>query len=249
VEKRAQPSFWRMSTFVAMKKTRRVLELRPTQFAVGMMEVDEKIKIVRDFGKKKRRRFVDKTPVPVIRGHDGRLYIVDHHHFLCVCYHVGIKRVRVKIIEDLSKKTLSYLKFWAWMRRNRKSYPFCQFGEGPRKEFYLPKDIRGLADDPYRSLAWFVRKAGAFKNSEKTFAEFTWANFFRKKGLLDREGMEGIEKAIRVAVALAQSPEASKLPGYGKLNLARRSETDAKAIRVARKVKAKVERPRPPKAV
>jgi hypothetical protein len=44
-------------------------------------------------------------------------------------------------------------------------YPYCQFGEGPRKPLYLPRDIRGLADDPYRSLAWFVRKAGGFDPS------------------------------------------------------------------------------------
>ena len=224
-----------------MKKTSRVLDLRPTQFAVGMLEVDEKIKVVREFGKKRRRRFVKETAVPVIRGHDGYLYVVDHHHFLSVCYHVGIKKVRIRIVQDLSKRPTSYLKFWAWMRRNRKSYPFCQFGEGPRKEFYLPKDVRGLADDPYRSLAWFVRKAGAFKNSEKNFAEFTWANFFRERKLLDREGLRGIEKAMRAAVALAQSPEAAKLPGYGKLNLSARSETNIKASRAARRVKTKMD--------
>src|SRR5277367_5292474 len=110
-----------------MKKTRGILELRPTQFAVGMMEVDEKLNLVRKFGKKKRKRFISENPVPVIRGHDGHLYVVDHHHFLCVCYHLGIKRVRVKLIKDLSKKPTGYLRFWAWMRRNRKSYPFCQF--------------------------------------------------------------------------------------------------------------------------
>ncbi len=82
------------------------------------------------------------------------------------------------------------------MLKNRTSYPYCQFGQGPRKEYYLPNDIRGLADDPYRSLAWFVRKAGAFENSEKNFAEFTWANFFRSK----------------------------KLPGYGKLNLSKQAK-------------------------
>ena len=225
-----------------MKKTIRVLDLRPTQFAVGMLEVDEKIKLVREFGKKKRRRFVEETPVPVIRGHDGSLYVVDRHHFLCVCYHLRIKKVRIQLLKDFSNRPTSYLKFWAWMRRNRKSYPFCQFGEGPRKEFYLPKDVRGLADDPYRSLAWFVRKAGAFKNSEKNFAEFTWANFFREKKLLDRDGLRGIEKAMRAAVALAQSPEAAKLPGYGKLNLTARSEADGNAARAARRVKAKMSR-------
>jgi hypothetical protein len=205
-----------------------------------MLEVDEKIQAVGKLSKKKRKRFVRETVVPVIRGHDRQFYVVDHHHFLVVCYHLGISKVRVRVVRDLSGKRATYSKFWKWMRSNRKSYPYCQFGEGPRKELYLPKDIRGLADDPYRSLAWFVRKAGAFKNSEKNFAEFTWANFFRSKKLLDRDGLGGIDRAMLAAVALAQSKEAAKLPGFGKLNLDARSSTEANAFRTARRVKAKM---------
>ena len=223
-----------------MKKSRRVLDLRPTQFAVGMLEVDEKIKIVSAFGKKERKAFVKETPVPVIKGPDRLLYVVDHHHFLCVCYHVGIGKVRIDVVKDLSHRKMTYRQFWAWMTDHRNSYPFCQFGEGPRNELYLPKDIRGLADDPYRSLAWFVRKAGAFENSEKNFGEFTWANFFRKKKLLDQDGVAGLDKAMVAAVALAQSPQASKLPGFGKLNLTERAEAKSEVRHAARRVKKKI---------
>jgi hypothetical protein len=155
-----------------MKHRQKVLNLRPTQFAVGMLEVEEKIQIVREFSHKQIRNFIDDNPVPVVMGPDKNLYIVDHHHFLAVCYHIGIKKVWVKVVRNLSRRGLSYAQFWKWMFKTRNAYPFCQFGEGPRKALYLPRDIRGLADDPYRSLAWFVRKAGAFKNSEKNFAEF-----------------------------------------------------------------------------
>jgi hypothetical protein len=212
-----------------------------------MLEVDEKIKAAGKLGKKKRKKFARATVVPVIRGHDSHFYVVDHHHFLCVCYHLGIEKVRIRVVRDLSKRKPSYSEFWKWMRRNRKSYLFCQFGEGPRKELYLPKDIRGLADDPYRSLAWFVRKAGAFKNSERNFAEFEWANFFRAKKLLDRDGLGGIDKAMVAAVALAQSREAARLPGYGKLNLDVRSETEVKASRIARRLSAKIKMSRVPR--
>jgi hypothetical protein len=219
-----------------MKTIQRVLDLKPTQFAVGMMEVDEKIKSVSRLKKKERKVFVKDTRVPVIKGPDGCLYVVDHHHFLCVCYHVGICKVRVKVIADLSKRNMTYSEFWSWMTRNRKSYPFCQFGEGPRSAIYLPKDVRGLADDPYRSVAWFVRKAGGFSNSDKNFAEFTWANFFRGKKLLERDGMPGLDRALVKAVALAQSPEASKLPGFGKLNLAQQGRVKNAARRKGAKV-------------
>jgi hypothetical protein len=207
-----------------MKHRQKILKLKPTQFAIGMLEVDEKIKMVRSYRKREMRDFLDENSVPVVVGPDGGLYVVDHHHFLAVCYYVGIKKVRVRVVKDLSKKNMSYTQFWKWMFKTRNAYPFCQFGEGPRKAIYLPKDIRGLADDPYRSVAWFVRKAGAFENSEKHFAEFKWANFFRSKRLFDRHGMAGMPRALKRAAILAQSAEAAGLPGYGKLNLKEKSD-------------------------
>ncbi len=199
-----------------MKKCK-VLKLKPTQFAVGMLEVDEKINVVKSFNKKQRRDFVDENPVPVVVAPDGKMYLVDHHHFLCVAYHVGIKKVRISIVKTFSDRQMSYSQFWKWMFKTRNAYPFCQFGEGPRKALYLPHDIRGLADDPYRSIAWFVRKAGGFQNSNRNFAEFKWANFFRSRRLLDRHGLVGLPEALKKASRLAQSPAARHLPGYSKL--------------------------------
>ncbi|MBA2405900.1 MAG: hypothetical protein H0V66_14075, partial [Bdellovibrionales bacterium] len=73
---------------------------------------------------------------------------------MVVCYNVGIDKVKVDVIEDFfEKKEMDYANFWKWMAKSRNSYPFCQFGEGPREPLYLPHDIRGLADDPYRSIA------------------------------------------------------------------------------------------------
>jgi hypothetical protein len=223
-----------------MKHRQKVLDLKPTQFAVGMLEVEEKIEIVRGYGRKQIRDFVDENPIPVVVGPQGDLYIVDHHHFLAVCYYVGIKKVRIRVVRNLSKKSISYAQFWKWMFKSRNAYPFCQFGEGPRKAIYLPKDIRGLADDPYRSLAWFVRKAGAFENSGRNFAEFKWANFFRQRRLLDRYGLPGIRRALVRAVALAKTPAAKDLPGFGKLNLEEKVTTVKKIKKKGAQLKARL---------
>lgn len=220
-----------------MKNAIDILSLRPTQFAVGMLEVDEKIAVVEKFGKKKKKKFINEVVVPVVRAPTGQLYIVDHHHFLFVCYHLGFKKVRIEIVDDLKNKKMDYDKFWQWMNNKRYCYPYCQFGAGPHKEYYLPRDIRGLADDPYRSMAWFVRKAGAFENSEKNFAEFRWANFFRRRKLLDKDGMAGFTQALVKAVELAQSPAAKKLPGFGKLNLEKKIEAKAKVKERGKKYK------------
>lgn len=219
----------------------RVLDLKPTQFAVGMLEVEEKIALVEPMTKKQRHAYIDENPVPVVVGPHGDLYVVDHHHFLTVCYHCGIKRVRVEVVEDLSRRRMSYRAFWKWMASSRNTYPFCQFGEGPREALYLPKDVRGLADDPYRSLAWYVRKAGAFEPSDKNFAEFRWANFFRSKKLLDRHGPLGMPRALVRAVALAQSKAAKDLPGFGQLNLGERAVVVKKIRKRGAKLRERAE--------
>jgi hypothetical protein len=192
----------------------KILDLKPTQFAVGMLEVDEKIREVRGYGNKKRREYVDENPIPVVISPQNELYIVDHHHFLCVCYQFGIKKVRVKVVDDFSRSKMSYSRFWKRMYKSRQAYPFCQFGEGPREALYLPRDIRGLADDPYRSIAWFVRKSGGYENTDRNFAEFKWANFFRERRLLEKSGLRGLSEALVKAAKLAQTPAAKRLPGY-----------------------------------
>ena len=197
-----------------MGKTVNILKLKPTQFAVGMLEVDLRINKLAKIRKSKVRSLAAESPIPVIVSPKGNLYILDHHHLLFVFYHLGIKKVRIKIVMDLRAAKMSYFKFWRWMCHHSYYYPYCQFGEGPRKPLYLPRDIRGLADDPYRGLAWVVRKIGAYKNNGNKFAEFKWANFFRSKGLLDRHGLMKLPHALKKAVSLAQSRSARKLPGY-----------------------------------
>jgi hypothetical protein len=219
---------WCCAKVVGMTTRVNVLDLRPTQFAVGMLEVDHKIDELQKLKKKDFARYFKETVVPVVRSPSNELYVLDHHHFLFVCYHLGIRKVRVQVKKDLSKSKLTYRAFWKWMYHRRNAYPYCQFGEGPREAIYLPRDIRGVADDPYRSLAWFVRKAGAFKNSDKNFAEFRWANFFRSKKLLARNGLADFPLAMEKAAHLAQSPDAKRLPGYGKLNLAEKQEVKKK---------------------
>ncbi len=77
-----------------------------------------------------------------------------------------------QVVKDYSRSKLTYHRFWQRMAREKRADLFDQFGGGPRDQLYLPTDIRGMADDPYRSLAWMARKAGGYENSPETFAEF-----------------------------------------------------------------------------
>lgn len=130
------------------------------------------------------------------------------------------------------------------MKKEHHCYPYDQFGEGPRSPLYLPIDVRGMADDPYRSLAWMVRKEGGYENSNETFAEFQWADLFRKHRLLESTGRSGFQRALHRAVRLAQSREAKDLPGYINHKQTRREMNQLAAEQgkciVGRKEKAKL---------
>jgi hypothetical protein len=77
----------------------------------------------------------------------------------------------------------------------------------------LPRDVRGLADDPYRSLAWRVRDKGGYDKNTTPFSEFQWAEFFRKN-LTISDINDDFHAAVKQAMDLAESPEAAHLPGY-----------------------------------
>ena len=203
-----------MATQPKNTKYHNIMKLKPTQYAVGILEVESKIEELKKLKKSKRRKVTKSDPIPVIISPDGEVYLVDHHHLVLALSTLGIKRVKVNILHDLSERKFTFSQFWRWMKKRNYYYPFCQFGEGPRNPLYLPNSILGLADDPYRSLAWFCRKEGAYLKTDEDFSEFHWANFFREKKLLDLHGRKGIRVALKKAVRLAQSKGAKKLPGY-----------------------------------
>tara|TARA_Y100000385_G_scaffold268166_1_gene304945 strand:+ start:138 stop:449 length:312 start_codon:yes stop_codon:yes gene_type:complete len=79
----------------------------------------------------------------------------------------------------------------------------------------LPKHINNLGDDPYRSLAWLVRKNGGFIKVGVNFQEFYWGMFFKLQGIKIKSSSEPDVKAVlKQALKLAHSKEASHLPGF-----------------------------------
>lgn len=197
-----------------MKTTIPILNLKPTQFAIGMEEVKQKIKELNKCGKKKRNKFLKNHRVPVVISPRGFYYALDHHHAVWALWSTGVSEVQIEVIKDFSKSKYSFKKFWALMVRSKWAHLYDQFGNGPHSALYLPQDIRGMGDDPYRSLAWVVRNQGGFEKCEKTYSEFLWAQFFREKKLLHSEGRFGFERCIKRALRLARSNAAKKLPGF-----------------------------------
>ena len=196
-----------------MKKMK-ISNLRPTQFALGMDEVREKIRDFKKMSSKELEDYMKANPIPVVISEAKHAYVADHHHALYCYWEMDLKKAYTVVCKDYSDLNFSYLRFWKKMMNASKVYLYDQFGEGPRSPIYLPLHVNAMADDPYRSLAWMVRKAGGYQNTSETFSEFRWANFFRKKRLIEKYGRERMEKCIKPALKLAKSKEAKKLPGF-----------------------------------
>ena len=74
------------------------------------------------------------------------------------------------------------------------------------------RHIRAV-DDPYRSLAGELRRAGGFAKDTTPYSEFLWADFLRpriKRKTIDKDFATAAENAL----VLAKSTEANYLPGW-----------------------------------
>jgi hypothetical protein len=194
----------------------KILDLRPTQMAIGMLEVAEKLKQYKKFSKKELKKELKGDPLEVVIAPNGYLYITDGHHTAMALWLAGEKKTYIKIAADYSKRNMSYDSFWKLMKKKRLAHLYDQFGVGPHDPIYLAKDIRGLGDDPYRSLAWLVGKKGGFKETKSPFEKFRWANFFRERRVLSCDFKPDYKQATERAIKVAHRPSAKQLPGYQK---------------------------------
>ncbi len=188
-----------------------ILSLRPTQMTVGMREVKEKRKRWRQHkSARKQSELLGKHMIPVVLGPDKRYYVVDHHHLARALHDEGVKDVLVTVIADLTMVDKDA--FWSVLDHRRWAYPYDAKGE--RRHFRdIPKSVTGLKDDPYRSLAGEIRRAGGYAKDTTPFSEFLWADLFRRR--IARKAVEAdFAAAIEKALAIAKSKDAIYLPGW-----------------------------------
>ena len=92
------------------------------------------------------------------------------------------------------------------------AHPFD--ARGRRRPFSeLPKTIKGMEDDPYRSLAGELRALGGFAKDSTPFSEFLWADFLRPRIKLKAIKAD-FDAALTKALALAKTADADYLPGW-----------------------------------
>lgn len=187
-----------------------ITSLRPTQITVGLAEVAKKRSEWHDLGKKDRNKRLKQQWFPSVLGPKGRYYITDHHHLGLALLEEGIESAWVTVQRDYS--WLDPDRFWRVMDFHQLTHPYDE--NGNRLEYSaIPKDITQLRNDPYRSLAGFVRVAGGYAKDSAPFTEFLWADFFRPQISVDLI-TQTPKQAVEQAVGLARGSEARYLPGW-----------------------------------
>lgn len=190
--------------------TVRIDDLRPTQMTVGFGEVSEKQKRWLEKSASGEAAFLGRHMVPAVSGPKNRTYVIDNHHLCRALMEAGEAEVLVNIVADLSR--LSKAEFWTFLDNRGWCHPYDRDGE--RRDFKaIPKSIGDMVDDPYRSLAGELRRAGGFAKETTPFSEFIWADFLRRRVALDLV-QEHFGAALTEALRLSKDPVAAHLPGW-----------------------------------
>lgn len=184
--------------------------LRPTQMTVGYAEVLLKRQNWRALNKPARDRFLAEHALPTVVGPKGRHYIVDHHHLGRALLEEGVASVPLKVLADLS--ALVKDEFWIVMNYRQWVHPYDERGRRHPADD-LPKKLASMADDPYRSLAAAVRMAGGFPKDQTPFAEFLWADFFRRR-VSAKVLRADPNAALSEAMHIVNGKAAMHLPGW-----------------------------------
>ncbi len=188
----------------------KILDLKPTQFTVGMHEVAERRHRWHEMDAKKRKLYLGRHMVPVIRGPKDRLYIIDHHHLALALHKERVKEVLVSVVANLAR--LDDDAFWFTMENRGWTHLFDDEGHR-RPPHALPKSVDKMMDDPWRSLAGELRRVGGFAKDTTPFSEFLWADFLRRRVKRKRIG-KNFTVALEEALRLAKSADAEYLPGW-----------------------------------
>jgi len=217
-----------------------VEKLRPTQSAIGQGEVTCKRDFLESASFEEVEQYLRMASnlVPLIIGPDG-FFMVDGHHTTRALLEANVdgnlKFVYCNITYDWSH--LSTKEFNLLMTRNGLFWPYDANGGLITLE-KLPSKLSEISNDPFRTLAWTVRRLGGYVETNVPFADFRWANFLRGnlplKAILKPNPLAELEVCIaetmrnnsycfskphndvtQEAFRLAQSSLASNLPGFG----------------------------------
>jgi hypothetical protein len=162
--------------------------------------------------------WVESKPLRVIAVSDEELRVIDGHHMARILYLLGKQEAKVIVYYDEALLELSEDEIWNLFRQNG----WIHLRDRDRNSIHpheIPRFIGDLNDDPFRSLAWMLKKLKVFKKTGVSFQEFIWADFlhseFAEQGLdFDFSTPKGYRDALKESVEIiARKPEVLELPG------------------------------------
>ena len=185
-----------------------VARIHPTQFFVGMITVKCRQATLEKKGLKKLRALFKKKKnhIPAVIGPYNKFYIIDRHHLSRALFGARTdqwlgreQEVVIRVVANTTDGPPDSATFWEDMTRRNRVYPYDQRGRMIErfglKLAYM--DLGQLTDNPYRTLAKWVREGcGFIKNSEKkcvalqatetpatspAFLEMYWAHYLRTR--------------------------------------------------------------------
>lgn len=183
--------------------------LKPTQAVIGMIEVNAKAEEFIEMSREERIEYLYEHPIPVIIGPGNHYYMIDRHHMSRALVESGHKKLFIHIQADWSK--MSTKNFWQKMEANGFVYLY-DAAEKKINPQDLPTHISELKDDPYRSLSYYARKAGAYAKFKTPFIEFQWAHFYRK--FISIKELKDWNAVIKKTISISKTKAASQIPGY-----------------------------------
>jgi hypothetical protein len=187
-----------------------IAKLRPTQATQGLGEVRSRQAKMREMDRGALADHIEEKTGEVIIGPRNEIWLLDGHHMASALLRNGERHMLVSVSRDWSR--IPTAEFFHRMVAGRNMWLYDENGQGPLDPDALPRFVLDLRDDPYRTLAWRVRKAGGYRKTQRPFAEFQWAEFFRAR--IPADELKNWRGAVSEGLRLARAPEARGLPGY-----------------------------------
>lgn len=188
-----------------------VTTLRPLEGALGRAQVEEQ----RAYIAARREAEWDKLkrdPVKVVAGPDGQLFILDHHHTAEAWRRLGVRDL---FCEVSARPFTSTEDFWDGLRRDGLVRLADAQGR-PVTPADLPTSLEAMPDDPYRTLAGRLRRAGVYcRPAAGEFFEFRWADWLRTKPELPADQVRAApDNMLPVAAQVVDRAAGDTPPGH-----------------------------------
>ncbi len=190
-----------------------IARLQPTQLCVGLAEVRSRQRDFLEESAEQRLRYLRTKPVPLVRGGEGELWMIDRHHRLRALVEVDPEaRAYGYVVLDLPGSGRHAVlqemarRGWLYLHDGR--------GLGPLEPAVLPRHLLDLQDDPYRSLVWKLKRERLIEPHPLIpYHEFRWGAWLRSRPL-PPFGSHRLEPALPTARSLVRSAAAAHLAGW-----------------------------------